>query len=105
MKKSRISEHQIISILKEAESGLKVNDIGRSHGINSATFYIWKSKYGGMEVLEIKRLRKIKPELSQYKRMLLQNSFMPHITQALADELVTEHTLSIHKACGSAHCQ
>ncbi len=49
MKKSRFTESQIISILKEADVGMKVDDICRKHGIGNATYYVWKSKYGGME--------------------------------------------------------
>lgn len=69
MKKSRFSEHQIIAILKEVDAGLKVNDACRQYGISSATYYQWKSKFGGMEAADIKRLRDLEGELSQYKKM------------------------------------
>ena len=69
MKKSRFTEHQIISILKETDSGLKVKDVCRQHGISEATYYHWKSKFGGMEASDIKRLRDLETELSQYKKM------------------------------------
>ena len=69
MKKSRFSEHQIIAILKEVEAGLKVNDACRQHGISNATYYQWKSKFGGMEAADIKRLRDVESELNQYKKM------------------------------------
>ena len=69
MKKSRFTESQIISILKEVESGMKVQDICRQHGISGGTYYYWKSKFGGMEASDIKRLREIESELSRYKQV------------------------------------
>jgi putative transposase len=69
MKKSRFSEQQIISILKQADAGLKVQDLCRQHGISDATYYKWKSKYGGMEASDIKRLREVEAENSKLKRM------------------------------------
>jgi putative transposase len=68
--KKRFSEEQIIKILKEQETGLKVADICRQQGISEATFYNWKSKYGGMEVSEIQRLRALESENSKLKRLL-----------------------------------
>ena len=69
MKKSRFSETQIVSILKEVESGLKVEQVCRKHGISSATYYNWKSKYGGMQASELKRLKELESELTQLKKM------------------------------------
>ncbi len=69
MKRSRFSETQIISILKEADAGGTVKDVCRRHGISDATFYNWKSKYGGMGASELKRLKEMEAQLSQYKRM------------------------------------
>ena len=68
MKKSRFSEPQLISILKEADAGMKVSEICRKHGISEATFYNWKSKYGGLEASELKRIKEMETELSQLKR-------------------------------------
>ena len=69
MKKSRFSEQQIISILKQADAGIKVQDLCRQHGISDATYYKWKTKYGGMEASDIKRLREVEAENSKLKRM------------------------------------
>jgi putative transposase len=68
--KKRFSEEQIIKVLKEQEAGLKVSDICRQQGISEATFYNWKSKYGGMEVSEVQRLRALESENSKLKRLL-----------------------------------
>ncbi len=69
MKKSRFTENQIVSILKEADAGAKVKEICRRHGISDATFYTWKSKYGGMQASDLKRLKETEAELSKLKRM------------------------------------
>ncbi len=69
MKNSRFTESQIVSILKEADAGKKVKDICRRHGISDATYYNWKSKYGGMQASDLKRLKETEAELSQYKKM------------------------------------
>jgi putative transposase len=57
MKRSRFTETQIVSILKEANAGMKVKDLCRIHGISDATDYNWKSKYGGMEASDLKRMK------------------------------------------------
>ena len=69
MKKSRFTETQIITILKEADACVLVKDICRKHGISDATYYNWKSKYGGMSASDLKRLKEMERELSQLKRM------------------------------------
>ena len=68
--KKRFSEEQIIGILKEQEAGFPVKEIIRRHGIAEQTFYRWKSKYGGMEVSEAKRLRELEGENAKLKRLL-----------------------------------
>ncbi len=69
MKRGRFTETQIVMILKEADAGGKVKDICRQHGISDATYYNWKSKYGGMQASDLKRLKETEAELSQYKKM------------------------------------
>ena len=69
MKKSRFSEHQIITILKSGEAGRTAKDVCREHGISSATFYAWKSKFGGMEASDIKRIRDLEHENVRLKQM------------------------------------
>lgn len=69
MKKSKFSESQIFSILKEVDSGVAVTDICRKHGIGNATFYKWRAKYGGMDISMVKRLRELEEENQRLKRM------------------------------------
>lgn len=74
MKKTRFSEAQIIGILNEQEQGFKVSDLCRKHGISEATFYNWKSKYGGMKVDELRRLRELEQENARLKRIVANQS-------------------------------
>lgn len=69
MKKSRFTETQIVSILKQQEAGKPTKEICREHGISDATFYNWKSKYGGMEASDVKRMKDLEEENSRLKRM------------------------------------
>ena len=70
MKRSRFSEEQIIGILKQAEAGIKVADLCRQNGISDATFYKWRSKYGGLELSEAKRLRSLEQENARLKKLV-----------------------------------
>jgi len=74
MKKSRFSETQIVGILKEAESGLAMADLLCHHGISGATFYKWRSKYGGLDASELKRVKELEQQLSEYKTMVAELS-------------------------------
>ena len=69
MKKGRFNESQIVAILKQQESGQRVAQIARQHGISEATFYTWKSKYGGMQVSELTRLKELEEENRRLKQM------------------------------------
>jgi putative transposase len=69
MKKTRFTETQIVSILKQQEGGRSTKDLCREHGISEATFYNWKNKYGGMETSDVKRLKELEEENSRLKKM------------------------------------
>ena len=68
MRKSKFSETQIVGILQEAEAGVAVNDLLRTHGISRATFFKWRSKYGGASVSDVTRLRELDAENAKLKR-------------------------------------
>ena len=70
MKSKRFTEEQIIGILKQAQAGMKIVELCRLHGISDATFYNWRSKYGGMEVSDAKRLKTLEAENRKLKQML-----------------------------------
>jgi putative transposase len=70
MKKSRFTEEQIIGILKQHEAGVKAADLCREHGISDATFYNWKSKYGGLDVSDAQRLRQMEDENRRLKSLV-----------------------------------
>ena len=69
MKKSRFTESQIVAILKEGEAGVSPAEIARKHGISRATYFNWRSKYGGVTVNELKRLKELEAENAKLKRM------------------------------------
>jgi putative transposase len=73
MKKSRFSEEQIIGVLKEHQAGIAVAEICRKHGISDATFYTWRSKYGGLEVSDAKRLKSLEEENGKLKKLLAES--------------------------------
>ena len=73
MKGSRFSEEQIIGVLREHEAGAKTEEVCRRHGISSATLYKWKSKYGGLEVSEARRLKALVDENRRLKRLLAES--------------------------------
>lgn len=69
MKRTKFTEHQILSMLKQQEAGSKVSDICREHGISDATFYNWKAKYSGMDASHLRRLKDLEEENARLKKM------------------------------------
>jgi putative transposase len=70
MRKSRFTEEQIVGFLKQVESGVAVKDLCRKHGFSDATFYNWRSRYGGMEVGDVRRLKELEGENAKLKKLL-----------------------------------
>jgi len=84
MKKSKFSEEQIVRILKEVEAGAKVGETCRKHGISEPTYYVWKNKYAGMDVSQLRHLKDVEVELARLKRMYAELALEHH---ALKDVL------------------
>ena len=82
MKKSRLSEAQIVKILKQHESGVSVKELCKEYGVSAATFYNWKSKFGGMDTSQLKKLKEMEAELTRYKQMYAE---LAHQNYALKD--------------------
>lgn len=82
MKKSRFSDNQILSILKQAEGGIPVPELCREHGMSSASFYKWRAKYGGMDASLMRRLKDLENENRRLKKM--------YAEERLKAEIVTE---------------
>lgn len=81
MKESRFSEEKIISVLKQAEAGMKVTELVRKNGISEATFYNWKARYGGLDVSQLRRLKELESENARLKKMYAELSLTHHALQ------------------------
>lgn len=84
MKRKRFSEEQIITILKQAEGGLPLPELLRQHGISAGTYYRWKSKYGGLELSEAKRLKQLEDENRRLKRLVADQALDIQILKEVA---------------------
>lgn len=81
MKRSRFKESQIIAILKEGQNGILVADLCRKHGMSEATFYNWRSKYGGMDVSMMKRMKELEEENRRLKKMYAEERLKSEVIQ------------------------
>lgn len=79
--KKRFSEEQIIGFLREAEAGVAVKDLCRKHGFSEASYYLWRSKFGGMTVSEAKRLKELEAENARLKKLLAESMLENEITR------------------------
>ena len=85
MKKSRFTDSQIIAVLKQAEAGTQVPELCREHGISSATFYKWRSKFGGMEVSMVARMKELEEENRRLRKMYVEEKLKAEVVaEALA---------------------
>lgn len=85
MKKSRFTDHQILAILKQAESGVPVPDLCREHGMSSATFYKWRAKFGGMDASLMKRMKELEEENRRLKKMYAEEKLKAEIRQEVIE--------------------
>lgn len=86
MQKSKFTESQIVAAIKKQESGVPAKEISRELGINQATFYNWKAKYGGMEVSDVKKMKDMEAELSQYKKIVAELTFENRAIKAVIEK-------------------
>jgi putative transposase len=85
MKKSKYTDSQILAILKQNEAGLSVPDLCREHGMSTATFYKWRSKYGGMDSSLMKRMKELEEENRRLKKMYAEERLKAEIRQEVIE--------------------
>jgi len=86
MKKTRFTESQIVAAIRKQESGIPTKEVCRELGISDATFYNWKARYGGMEVSDVKKMKDMETELSQYKKIVAELTFENRAMKALIEK-------------------
>ena len=91
MKNSRLTDSQIIAVLKQAEAGTPVPELCREHGISSATFYKWRSKFGGMEVSMVARMKELEDENRRLKKMYADAQLSADLLKVDSIEQVQDH--------------
>jgi len=79
--KKRFSEEQIIGFLREADKGVAVKELCRKHGFSDASYYLWRSKYGGMDVSDVKRLKTLETENARLKKLLAESMLENEVTR------------------------
>lgn len=79
--KKRFSDEQIIGFLREAEAGMAIKDLCRKHGFSEASYYLWRSKFGGMNVSDAKRLRELETENTRLKKLLAESLLENEVTR------------------------
>jgi putative transposase len=95
MRKSRFTDSQIMAVLKQAEAGVKVPDLCREHGISSATFYKWRSKFGGMDTSMMKRLKELEDENRRLKKMYAEERLKSDLRQEALEGKWSGHLIAV----------
>ena len=86
MKKTKFTESQIVAAIRKQESGVSTKEVAREMGVSEATFYNWKAKYGGMEVSDVKKMKDMEVELSQYKKIVAELTFENRAIKAFLEK-------------------
>jgi putative transposase len=86
MKRTKFTESQIVAAIKKQESGISTKEVARELGVSEATFYNWKAKYGGMEVSDVKKMKDMEEEISQYKKIVAELTFENRAIKAFLEK-------------------
>jgi putative transposase len=86
MKRTKFTESQIVAAIKKQESGISTKEVARELGVSEATFYNWKAKYGGMEVSDVKKMKDMEDEISQYKKIVAELTFENRAIKAFLEK-------------------